>query len=346
MVNGLDIPATIVKSAAQTLPLEERARLLKKQAMVGGVSAALEGYLDRQPGYTGPPPRYPVRTIPDVVYGNVAGETLCLDLFLPEGAPTPRPGIVLIHGGGWRDRMGTRHSGVPHAVWFAARGFVAASIEYRLAPRYRWPAMLDDCQRAVRWLRKHADDYGVDPHQLAASGGSAGAHLATLLGLIETRDDSDPELAGISSKVDLVLPRAVPVLLWGTSPGRGDGIGLVGAWSPLASQQGVVYHEVFGVPYDDVPADVRRSFDPLAHVTPAAAAFFITHSKRDVIPLSHAVALYDTLRAAGKVPGEDVDLDVVDGTGPAHALQMTIEERSRHDRALWRFVCRRFVLEE
>ncbi len=101
------------------------------------------------------------------------------DLFVPQGRG-PFPAVVVIHGGGWR-------SGDKWQLRFIARrlageGFVAMCIQYRLAPEHKFPAQLEDCQQAVLWLRKHAQQYKVDPRRVAVWGYSAGAHLAALLG--------------------------------------------------------------------------------------------------------------------------------------------------------------------
>jgi dienelactone hydrolase len=84
---------------------------------------------------------------------------------------------------------------------------VVFNINYRLAfgRENTWPAQLDDVQRAVRWVRKNAVQYGVDPARIGAMGASAGGHLVCMLGLVETRDNSDPALAGFSSRVKCVV---------------------------------------------------------------------------------------------------------------------------------------------
>jgi acetyl esterase/lipase len=127
-----------------------------------------------------------------------------LDLFLPkDDGKSLRPAVIVIHGGAWRsgDKRQLRNL----AELFARRGYVAAAINYRLAPKWSYPAQLDDCQRAVRWLRKNAKEFRVDPKRFGAAGASAGGHLALLLGTREVREDSDADLKGISSKVQCVL---------------------------------------------------------------------------------------------------------------------------------------------
>ncbi len=95
---------------------------------------------------------------------------------------------MVIHGGGWiegdKSSFASREHGVPgNIVDFAALGFVAVTINYRLAGEAPFPAALDDCKTAVRWLRAHARDYNVDPDHIGAFGNSAGGHLAMLLGM-------------------------------------------------------------------------------------------------------------------------------------------------------------------
>jgi acetyl esterase/lipase len=125
----------------------------------------------------------------------------------------PRPALVLFHGGSWV-------SGSPDEVTFAAdafsdQGLVVFNASYRffdeISGENPWPTQLDDAQRAIRWIRAHADDYNVDPDRVCALGWSAGGTLAALLGTTDTRDNSDPALADYSSRVACVVSMAGPV---------------------------------------------------------------------------------------------------------------------------------------
>jgi acetyl esterase/lipase len=138
-----------------------------------------------------------------VVYGRTAHGDLQMDLYLPETELAVRPGVLFIHGGGWEG--GNRCQFAWHARDLAQRGFVTASASYRLSGVAVYPAALDDCQRAVRWLRKHAGELGLDPAHLGAVGSSAGGHLAACLGVRGTRDDGDAELRGIDSRAQCVV---------------------------------------------------------------------------------------------------------------------------------------------
>ena len=128
----------------------------------------------------------------DVEYGNVEGESLKLDLYqLPPSGDKLRPGIVFIHGGGWSG--GDKNEFTSKAKEMAARGYVAISVNYRLAPKHHYPANIQDVQNAVRWLRVHSRIYAVDPLRIGAMGSSAGGHLASMLGLTEAQGGGIPD---------------------------------------------------------------------------------------------------------------------------------------------------------
>lgn len=128
-----------------------------------------------------------------IVYSSVNGQELKLDLATPDG-DGPFPAIVFIHGGGWHS--GNRSTYSRHIVEAAERGYVAATISYRLmqfdeehrdtataAPIF--PAQVHDVKAAIRWLRAHADQYHVDPERIGVTGASAGGHLSLMLGLTD-----------------------------------------------------------------------------------------------------------------------------------------------------------------
>lgn len=120
----------------------------------------------------------------NIAYRSGGGPEARLDLYVPAAAAPAggRPTVLAIHGGGWRG--GSKRDFGPHVARLAQHGYVVAAIDYRLSRpgRASWPANLDDVRDAVRWLRVHASEYGVDPRRIAALGASAGGHLAALLG--------------------------------------------------------------------------------------------------------------------------------------------------------------------
>ena len=115
----------------------------------------------------------------DVTFAKYGDRELQLDLYRPKVRGVALPAIVCIHGGGWV--KGDRSSMTSLAQALAARGFVTATISYRLSGEAKFPAAIQDCKAAVRWLRANADRYGIDPDHIGATGLSAGGHLAALL---------------------------------------------------------------------------------------------------------------------------------------------------------------------
>lgn len=143
----------------------------------------------------------------DVEYGRADGERLLLDLYLPANGPATaatalRPGIVFVHGGGWTG--GDKSGWARQAAEMAGRGYVCVSVNYRLAPKHRYPAAVEDVQTAVRWLRAHAAEFRLDPRRVGSMGDSAGGHLASMLGVLDTLDRRVPADAP-SSRVNCVV---------------------------------------------------------------------------------------------------------------------------------------------
>jgi acetyl esterase/lipase len=161
-----------------------------------------------------------VTVVHNLPYREGMSRQCTLDLALPKRrADRPRPAILVIHGGGWLE--GDKSSFVSprtpgNIVDFAAAGFVAAAINYRLSGEAPYPAGLYDCQCAVRWLRSHAREYEVDSNRIGAYGNSAGGHLALLLGLIDRSSDLEERgrpFPAESSRVQAVASDSGPLNL-------------------------------------------------------------------------------------------------------------------------------------
>ena len=181
--------------------------------------------------------------------------------------------------GPWRSRMG-----------LAGAGYATFSIEYRLYvagdQSTMWPAQLDDVQRAVRWVRANADTYGVDPERIGAFGYSSGGQLAAFLGTRETRDNSDPELAAYSSKVNCVVTMG----------------GLFDFTFPDAHLDGAeIDAEILGGSMEALPAPAAyEEFSPITFVDETSAPFLILQEgNEDVIPYEHPRRMVAALQAAG-----------------------------------------------
>jgi acetyl esterase/lipase len=231
----------------------------------------------------------------NVAYGSVNGHDLLLDVYEPaEASARPRPATLLIHGGGWTsfDKSTMRNLG----KFLARTGIVAFSVDYRLlqSTDNRWPAQLDDVQRAVRWVRANAAKYDVDPDHIGAFGHSAGAQLAALLGMEDTRDNSDASLAKFSSRVQAVVDVSGPTDF--TTNREPDDEAFLANF--------------LGGDFATHP-EVWRDASPVFHVAKNDAPFLIVHGTQDTdVPIAQAQELYDKLQAAG-VPVQFVKLDDV-----------------------------------
>jgi acetyl esterase/lipase len=135
-----------------------------------------------------------ITTQNDVVYTRAGGAELKLDLARPAEGDGPFPGVLVIHGGAWRqgDKQGMR----PALAEFARRGYVAVSPQYRFCPKETFPAQVHDVKAAVRWVKVHARELKADPARVGAIGFSAGAHLALMLGLTGPADGLEGEASG------------------------------------------------------------------------------------------------------------------------------------------------------
>src|SRR5437870_12826646 len=130
--------------------------------------------------------------VEDVVYASADGVPLRYDHYRPRRVTGPTPAVVFVHGGAWVHGDPSQAAG--NALHFARHGVATISISYRLAPRHRFPAALDDVRRGLRHVRAHAAELGVDPERIALMGLSAGAHLAMLAHLAAGIPALAPEL--------------------------------------------------------------------------------------------------------------------------------------------------------
>ncbi len=146
-----------------------------------------------------------VRAQEAIAYKEADGKSLVLQVFKPTGwkASDKRPGFVFFHGGGWTG--GTPTALYPQAKALAARGMVAISAQYRLAEKGKAPeSSVNDARSALRWVRSHAAELGLDPKRLGAGGGSAGGHLAAHCGIVSALDDPKDDKA-ISCRPDALV---------------------------------------------------------------------------------------------------------------------------------------------
>ena len=162
----------------------------------------------------------------DVVYATVGTQTLLADLIRPRTSEI-LPAVVVLHGGGFR--VGARDGPLSTAEPVARRGYVIASIDYRLLPA-QFPAQIEDGKAAVRFLRAHAADYNIDPNQIAAWGISAGGTIANLMGTAGDVDEWNHSggSEGFSSRVAAVVDWFGTSDLVANNGGCGDLTPLIG----------------------------------------------------------------------------------------------------------------------
>jgi acetyl esterase/lipase len=206
----------------------------------------------------------------DVIYAVMAGRELAMDVYYPQ-TRGPWPGLIFIHGGGWSEGDKAPLPVVPP-------GYLVASINYRLYPDHRFPAMIEDVKCAIRFLRAHAAACNLDPTRIALIGHSAGGHLAALAGLNGPDAGWDVGLyLEQSSQVQAVIEMSGPTDLKCTFPDWVEELKI----------------DVFG-------ADGLAAGSPVTYARRDAPPFLIVHGDADaVVPVEQAHLLHRTLLQAG-----------------------------------------------
>ena len=270
---------------------------MRQPLLVGVLTALLIGSAADRAGAEG-------RVERNVVFGMYSGLALLMDVYYPEN-PNGY-GIVFISGSGWTRELGPdatplKESGQEeiYAVPLAAAGYTVFGINHRASPRFRHPAHLEDAQRAVRFVRYHAEELGIDPDRIGAMGGSSGGHLVSLLGVLDgygAPEDASP-VNRESAKVQVVVARAAPTDL------------------TLSSPRAV--HPLFGFRRSERTDSVEhRRFvaaSPVTHVTADDPPFLLIHGDADdVVPYENAEAMKAALERA------DVAVELLRIPGAGH----------------------------
>ena len=238
--------------------------------------------------------------------GGDGSRPLLLDLYLPgagNGA-APWPAVVHFHGGGWR--VGERSSLGPVLDGFVNSafemltdaGFAVASADYRLSHEALFPAQLHDAKAAVRWLRDHAADYGVDPDRIYAWGDSAGGHLASLVGLTANADGVDADDSGAGGSGADAAVAAVAAWYPPTDLGRMAEQSLPAAVA-RADDPGSREELLVGGVLADEPAKAAAA-SPISYANRSAPPFFLAHGTADrFVPPAQSESLAAALEGAG-----------------------------------------------
>jgi acetyl esterase/lipase len=260
-------------------------------------------------------------TVPDDVifernidYAPITG--MQLNLARPKSGEGPFPAVVCIHGGGFR--AGTREGYDPLCIKLAQQGYVAITVSYRLAPASQFPDAVHDCKAAVRWLRANASKYHVDVRRIAATGGSAGGHLAQFLGVTAglKEFEGDGGNAGESSSVSCV------VNFYGPSD-------FTKSYGKSVDAAEVLPLFLGGDLDHERARHIRAS--PLYWVTPDAAPTLCIHGTEDkYVAYEQAVWLIERLKACG------VEAQLLTLEGAGHGFKDADAEKA--DQALFAFL--------
>lgn len=227
-----------------------------------------------------------VKELRDLVYVEGGHERHKLDLYLPEKADGPLPLIIWVHGGGWQN--GSKDGCPPLRAGYVGQGYALASINYRLSGHAVFPAQIEDCKAAIRWLRAHAKDYSLDPKHFGVWGSSAGGHLVALLGTSGDVKEFDvganlDQSSRVQAVCDYYGPTDFTVFV--TSPGYESHA--TGA-SPEAKLIGGAVME---------NKDKVARVNPIAYVTKDDPPFLIVHGDKDpTVPLNQSQLLFAALK--------------------------------------------------
>lgn len=254
-----------------------------------------------------------VRVIRNIVYREVAGKTLKLDVAMPIEPGKNRPAIMQIHGGGWiiGDK---REQGWPLIGHLAANGWVCFNVNYRLSPAATWPDHLEDLKYALKWIREHAEEYGIDPDFIACTGGSAGGHLTAMMALTP----NDPEYQKGFEDADTTVQAAIPIY------GVFDFTNRLGTQQPHMRTT-LLEPWVMKAFFDREPKKFHRA-SPLDRINPKAPPFLIIHGGRDTVaPVRDARLFTERLRETSHAPVTYAELG-----GAQHAFDIFASPRTAH----------------
>jgi acetyl esterase len=229
----------------------------------------------------------------DLVYGEANDQQLTMDYYAPKG-PGPHPIAIIIHGGGYVGGTSRNGSEAYCADFLAPAGYAVFAVNYRLAPRYPYPYMVNDVERSVRYLRYNAKKWDADPNKIALVGGSAGGFLSNMVGLLgapgdpKAADPVDRESAKVQAVVTLFAQSS-----FATVPLNSNTHALL---DPLIQQKG--------------EQEALREASPITYVTRKAPPFLqILGDKDEYIPFTEATNLQAALEKDGveakviRIPG-------------------------------------------
>lgn len=218
----------------------------------------------------------------DIVYREIDGQKQMLNVYIPASVGDGiAPAVIYVHGGGWM--AGDRNmafGGKRDCVPLIAAGFVVVTIDYRLAPKFMFPAQIEDSKAAVRFVRANAERFHIDPDRIGAMGESAGGHLVAMLGLAGPSAGFD-----VGENLDQSSSVKAVVALYGVFD-----LTKLSAYPKLTED---IIKKVF-------PDDTLKSGSPVTYITPEAPPFLVIHGDKDTIaPVEQSDLFVKALEAAG-----------------------------------------------
>ena len=267
--------------------------------------------------------------MPDVVYGHKDGMALTFDVFMPPGEANGA-GILSMVSGGWFSGWTDPEQARPGYQELLDHGFTVFAIRHGSAPRFNVPEAYADVTRAVRFVRLHAEHFGLDPDRLGVTGGSAGGHLSLMLGLASDEGDPDAtdEVLRQSSRVAAVVALFPPVdLRRRTTPSERFPARI--SDTPLSFAGGLAMpgatQAFVALDFDD---ELRASVSPIVHVSADDPPTLLIHGTADaLVDFNNSELMHSALVASGVETG----LVAIEGAG--HGYQ-TAEDRAKASDAL------------
>ena len=251
----------------------------------------------------------PYTATEDVVYGQKEGMGLTMDVLQPE-KNRKGIGIVLVSSGSWKSSKSNLTEEVAEfrqdhwGMGVLSQGFTAFVVRHGSGPRFHVPEMVEDVRRAVRFIRLHAADYGIDPDRLGITSGSSGGHLALMVGM--TGDDGKPDS---KDPVERVSSRTQAIVSW-FPPTDLINFGMADGYMMVEKLQPSRFTDMFGT-ITDLPAQLKE-ISPLYFTTSDDPPLLLIHGDSDkTVPLQQS----EILKAKYEETGLKVKLIVQPGGG-------------------------------
>ncbi len=225
----------------------------------------------------------------DLVYVEAGHERHKLDLYLPEKADGPLPLLIWVHGGGWQN--GSKDGCPPLRGGYIERGYAVASINYRLSGHAEFPAQIEDCKAAIRWLRAHAQEYGLDAKRFGVWGSSAGGHLVALIGTSGDVKEFDmganlDQSSRVQAVCDYYGPTDFTVFV--STPG----------YESHATDSSPAAKLIGGAVMQN--KDKAARVNPITYVSKDDPPFLIVHGDKDpTVPINQSQFLFEALKLTG-----------------------------------------------